>query len=63
MTSPEVEGEGRDLRSDLVDLSGIDLSALSELPDTALCEALRRIRREASAGSLLCSLEGFVSSI
>lgn len=33
-----------ELRSDLVDLAGLDLDRLAELPDSALARALRRIR-------------------
>ncbi|SDH32617.1 FXSXX-COOH protein [Sinosporangium album] len=67
-------GEGiRDHRSDLVDLSGVDLSGvdlssgdlsvLAELPETALSASLRRIRREAAAGSMLCAFDGFRNAI
>ncbi|WP_327087864.1 FxSxx-COOH protein [Nonomuraea sp. NBC_01738] len=34
------------LRSDLVDLSGIDLEEIAELPDSALGHALRRLMRD-----------------
>jgi FXSXX-COOH protein len=39
-------GETPGLRSDLVDVTGIDLDELLELPDSVLTESLRRILRD-----------------
>ncbi|MEO3813815.1 FxSxx-COOH cyclophane-containing RiPP peptide [Sphaerisporangium sp. B11E5] len=39
------------LASDLVDLSGISLDALAEMPDSVLASALRRVHREATEGA------------
>lgn len=38
---------GEELRSELVDLTGVELSELSRLDDTAFSRALRRVRDEA----------------
>ncbi|MFC6086392.1 hypothetical protein [Sphaerisporangium aureirubrum] len=39
------------LASDLVDLSGISLDAVAEMPDSVLASALRRIHLEATEGA------------
>ncbi|HEX9335097.1 MAG TPA: FxSxx-COOH cyclophane-containing RiPP peptide [Pseudonocardiaceae bacterium] len=41
-------GESPDLRSDLIDVTGIDLDQLMDLPDSVLTESLLRILRDVS---------------
>jgi FXSXX-COOH protein len=41
-----VDGNGSELESDLVDLSGVDLEQLSTLPGTVFARSLRRILAE-----------------
>jgi FXSXX-COOH protein len=41
-------GESSDLKSDLIDVTGIDLDQLMALPDSVLTESLRRIFQDGS---------------
>jgi FXSXX-COOH protein len=51
-----------DLEADLIDLTGIDLDKLNDLPASVLADSLRRIRQEALETSEQ-PYAGFLSSI
>ncbi|TDQ53466.1 FXSXX-COOH protein [Actinorugispora endophytica] len=47
VTMPKVSDPDAELRSELVDLGGVELSELAILGDSAFSHALRRVREEA----------------